>query len=272
MIAGGVVKAVAQRSGRPRRTGLRQARCCSRRRTHVASGGEGVEIGSGFAGTRLSGLAHNDPFVVGDGGRIRTTTNNSGGIQGGISNGEDITARIAFKPTGTISSEQQTVTRHEDTTLLLVAAMTRVLPRAVPMVESMMLLTLVDHRPRQQQPTSRRRSPSAPRPQPTGGRCMSINLAASNVDRDRRTVGQRSIEEGKRDSLFADGEKFPLEISPIGSPSSSTDWPHAEGGGRRRRDRGSRRGYRGDLGRKCGPPRNSPFRDARPTSGPPAQW
>ena len=55
---------------------------------------KGVEIGSGFAGTRLSGLAHNDPFVVGDDGRIRTTTNNSGGVQGGISNGEDITAGI----------------------------------------------------------------------------------------------------------------------------------------------------------------------------------
>ncbi len=113
---------------------------------------KGVEIGSGFAGTRLSGLAHNDPFVAGDDGRIRTTTNNSGGIQGGISNGEDITARIAFKPTGTISSEQQTVTRDgEDTTL---AARGRhdpcVLPRAVPMVESMMLLTVADHWLRQQ--------------------------------------------------------------------------------------------------------------------------
>ncbi|MEC7506244.1 MAG: chorismate synthase, partial [Actinomycetota bacterium] len=113
---------------------------------------KGVEIGSGFAGTRLSGLAHNDPFVAGNDGRIRTTTNNSGGIQGVISNGEDITARIAFKPTGTISSEQQTVTRDgEDTTL---AARGRhdpcVLPRAVPMVESMMLLTLADHWLRQQ--------------------------------------------------------------------------------------------------------------------------
>ncbi|MEO0492783.1 MAG: chorismate synthase [Actinomycetota bacterium] len=113
---------------------------------------KGVEIGSGFAGTRLSGLAHNDPFVAGDDGRIRTVTNNSGGIQGGISNGEDITARIAFKPTGTISSEQQTVTRDgEDTTL---AARGRhdpcVLPRAVPMVESMMLLVLADHWLRQQ--------------------------------------------------------------------------------------------------------------------------
>ena len=88
---------------------------------------KGVEIGSGFAGTRLSGLAHNDPFVAGDDGRIRTTTNNSGGIQGGISNGEDITARIAFKPTGTISSEQQTVTVTVRTRPLpLVAAMTRV--------------------------------------------------------------------------------------------------------------------------------------------------
>jgi len=113
---------------------------------------KGVEIGSGFAGTRLSGLTHNDPFVAGADGRIRTPTNHSGGIQGVISNGEDITARIAFKPTGTISSEQQTVTRDgEDTTL---AARGRhdpcVLPRAVPMVEAMMLLTLADHWLRQQ--------------------------------------------------------------------------------------------------------------------------
>ncbi|MEM9520294.1 MAG: chorismate synthase [Actinomycetota bacterium] len=108
---------------------------------------KGVEIGSGFAGTRLSGLAHNDPFEPGDDGMIRTVTNNSGGIQGGISNGEDIIVRVAFKPTGTISSEQQTVTRDGDATTL--AARGRhdpcVLPRAVPMVESMMLLTLADH-------------------------------------------------------------------------------------------------------------------------------
>ena len=113
---------------------------------------KGVEIGSGFGGTRLSGLAHNDPFTTDADGSVRTTTNNSGGIQGGISNGEDITLRVAFKPTGTISSEQSTVTRDgEETTL---AARGRhdpcVLPRAVPLVESMLLLTLADHWLRQQ--------------------------------------------------------------------------------------------------------------------------
>jgi chorismate synthase len=113
---------------------------------------KGVEIGSGFAGTRMSGLAHNDPFEPDTDGTIRTATNNSGGIQGGISNGEDIVVRVAFKPTGTIASEQQTVTRDGAATTL--AARGRhdpcVLPRAVPMVESMMLLTLADHWLRQQ--------------------------------------------------------------------------------------------------------------------------
>jgi chorismate synthase len=108
---------------------------------------KGVEIGSGFAGTRMTGLEHNDPFEPGPDGAIRTTTNNSGGIQGGISNGEDITVRVAFKPTGTISSEQKTVTRDGEATTL--AARGRhdpcVLPRAVPMVEAQMLLVLADH-------------------------------------------------------------------------------------------------------------------------------
>ena len=108
---------------------------------------KGVEIGSGFAGTRLTGLAHNDPFEPGPDGTIRTTTNNSGGIQGGISNGEDVTVRVAFKPTGTIASEQKTVTRDGEATTL--AARGRhdpcVLPRAVPMVEAQMLLVLADH-------------------------------------------------------------------------------------------------------------------------------
>lgn len=107
---------------------------------------KGVEIGSGFAGTRMTGLTHNDPFEPGDNGP-RTTTNFSGGIQGGISNGADITCRVAFKPTGTIASEQKTVTRDGDATTL--AAKGRhdpcVLPRAVPMVEAMVLLTLADH-------------------------------------------------------------------------------------------------------------------------------
>ncbi|MDG1878777.1 MAG: chorismate synthase [Acidimicrobiales bacterium] len=108
---------------------------------------KGIEIGSGFAGTRMSGLDHNDPFESRADGTITTTTNNSGGIQGGISNGENITVRVAFKPTGTISSEQKTVTRDGEATTL--AARGRhdpcVLPRAVPMVEAQMLLVLADH-------------------------------------------------------------------------------------------------------------------------------
>lgn len=107
---------------------------------------KGIEIGSGFAGTRMTGLAHNDPFVPGPDGP-RTATNHSGGIQGGISNGADIVCRVAFKPTGTIASEQTTVTRTGEATEL--AAKGRhdpcVLPRAVPMVEAMVLLTLADH-------------------------------------------------------------------------------------------------------------------------------
>ena len=111
---------------------------------------KGFEIGSGFAGTRLTGLAHNDPFEPGgsdDASSIRTVSNRSGGVQGGISNGEDISLRVAFKPTSTIASEQQTVTRSGEATVL--AAKGRhdpcVLPRAVPMVEAMALLVLADH-------------------------------------------------------------------------------------------------------------------------------
>ncbi|MDG2026518.1 MAG: chorismate synthase [Acidimicrobiales bacterium] len=112
---------------------------------------KGVEIGSGFAGTRMSGLTHNDAFEPGDSGPV-ASTNHSGGIQGGISNGADITCRVAFKPTGTIASEQKTVTRDGDATTL--AAKGRhdpcVLPRAVPMVEAMVLLSVADHWLRQQ--------------------------------------------------------------------------------------------------------------------------
>lgn len=108
---------------------------------------KGVEIGSGFAGTRMTGLAHNDPFVPGPDGRPRTATNRSGGIQGGISNGEDVVVRVAFKPTGTISSEQKTVDR--DNNPVVLAAKGRhdpcVLPRAVPIVEATALLVLADH-------------------------------------------------------------------------------------------------------------------------------
>ena len=108
---------------------------------------KGFEIGSGFAGTRLTGRAHNDPFAVAADGRITTTTNHSGGVQGGISNGAPITCRVAFKPTATISSEQKTVTTSGEPTTL--AATGRhdpcVLPRAVPLVEAMAILVLADH-------------------------------------------------------------------------------------------------------------------------------
>ena len=111
---------------------------------------KGFEVGSGFAGTRLKGSEHNDPFRM-EGGRVRTTTNLSGGVQGGISNGEPIFFRIAFKPTATIAKSQQTVTvGGEDADL---SARGRhdpcVLPRAVPMVEAMTALVLCDHALRQ---------------------------------------------------------------------------------------------------------------------------
>ena len=112
---------------------------------------KGFEIGSGFAGTYLTGKEHNDEFYM-DGDRIRTVTNRSGGIQGGISNGENIVIRVAFKPTATIRQEQNTVTKDGQAAVL--AARGRhdpcVLPRAVPMVESMVALVLCDHLLRQQ--------------------------------------------------------------------------------------------------------------------------
>ncbi len=108
---------------------------------------KGFEIGSGFAGTLMTGSEHNDEFYTDDQGQIRTRTNRSGGTQGGISNGENIVIRVAFKPTATIRKEQKTVTNEGEETLL--SAKGRhdpcVLPRAVPMVESMMALVLCDH-------------------------------------------------------------------------------------------------------------------------------
>jgi len=112
---------------------------------------KGFEIGSGFAATRMRGSQHNDPFEMRD-KRIRTTTNNSGGVQGGISNGEDIWFRVAFKPPATIALQQKTVTSSKKESAL--AARGRhdpcVLPRAVPIVEAMVALVLCDHALRQQ--------------------------------------------------------------------------------------------------------------------------
>lgn len=107
---------------------------------------KGFESGSGFSGARMRGSAHNDSFYQ-EQGRIRTRTNHSGGIQGGISNGEDILIRVAFKPVATHFLPQETVTREGEA--ITFSAKGRhdpcVLPRAVPMVEAMMLLVLADH-------------------------------------------------------------------------------------------------------------------------------
>jgi chorismate synthase len=107
---------------------------------------KGFEIGSGFAGTYLTGSQHNDPFYDG-GGKVRTRTNRSGGVQGGISNGEAITIRVAFKPTATILREQETVDENgHDTTIKGRGRHDPcVLPRAVPIVEAMLALVLADH-------------------------------------------------------------------------------------------------------------------------------
>ncbi|MBE9102870.1 chorismate synthase [Vacuolonema iberomarrocanum] len=108
---------------------------------------KGFELGSGFAGTLLTGSEHNDAFYTDEQGNIRTKTNRSGGTQGGISNGENILIRVAFKPTATIRKAQETVTSEGEAAIL--AAKGRhdpcVLPRAVPMVEAMMALVLCDH-------------------------------------------------------------------------------------------------------------------------------
>src|SRR5262245_1465433 len=112
---------------------------------------KGFEIGSGFAGTDLRGSQHNDAFYM-DGDRVRTRTNRSGGVQGGITNGETIYFRVAFKPTATIMREQDTVSlTREDTTITGRGRHDPcVLPRAVPMVEAMTTLVFADHALRHQ--------------------------------------------------------------------------------------------------------------------------
>lgn len=106
---------------------------------------KGFEIGSGFAGTRMTGSEHNDEFYLHQ-GKVRTRTNRSGGVQGGISNGEPIYFRVAFKPTATIGRAQLTV--DEDGREVELVAKGRhdpcVLPRAVPIVEGMTWLVLAD--------------------------------------------------------------------------------------------------------------------------------
>ena len=107
---------------------------------------KGFDIGSGFGGITMTGMEHNDAFRM-KGGKVRTVTNRSGGIQGGISNGEAIYFRVAFKPVATVMHEQDTVdSSYKNTTLKGRGRHDPcVLPRAVPMVEAMTALVLVDH-------------------------------------------------------------------------------------------------------------------------------
>ncbi|MDQ2731140.1 MAG: chorismate synthase, partial [Armatimonadota bacterium] len=110
----------------------------------------GFEVGSGFGSVLMKGSAHNDPFVMKE-GRVGTSSNRSGGIQGGISNGEPIVLRVAFKPTATIMREQSTVTNTGEPVQF--SAKGRhdpcVLPRAIATVEAMVALVLADHLMRQ---------------------------------------------------------------------------------------------------------------------------
>lgn len=107
---------------------------------------KGFEIGSGFSSIMMTGSEHNDPFTVSR-GKVKTKSNFSGGVQGGISNGENILIRTAFKPTATIMQTQETVTAKGKKTLLKAKGRHDpcVLPRAVPMVEAMTALVLADH-------------------------------------------------------------------------------------------------------------------------------
>jgi chorismate synthase len=111
---------------------------------------KGFEIGSGFGSILMTGLEHNDAFRM-KSGKVRTVTNRSGGIQGGISNGEAIYFRVAFKPVATVMHEQKTVDADFKNTTLKARGRHDpcVLPRAVPMVEAMAALVLVDHALRQ---------------------------------------------------------------------------------------------------------------------------
>lgn len=107
---------------------------------------KGFEYGAGFSGVTQRGSEQNDRFCSAD-GRITTATNHSGGIQGGISNGQDISFRVAFKPVATLLREQQTIdTYGKETTLTAKGRHDPcVLPRAVPIVEAMAAITILDY-------------------------------------------------------------------------------------------------------------------------------
>ncbi|HAV12596.1 MAG TPA: chorismate synthase [Opitutae bacterium] len=111
---------------------------------------KGFEVGSGFEGSLMRGSEHNDTFINKD-GSIGTSSNRSGGVQGGISNGEDLIFRVAFKPTATIIQNQNTVDKDGNETELMGRGRHDpcVVPRAVPIVESMAALVIIDHWMRQ---------------------------------------------------------------------------------------------------------------------------
>lgn len=108
---------------------------------------KGFEIGSGFEGVKMLGSEHNDVFYTDNAGKVRTRTNNSGGVQGGISNGEDIYFKAAFKPVATIIPAQKSINEaHEEVDVVGRGRHDPcVLPRAVPIVEAMTALVLADH-------------------------------------------------------------------------------------------------------------------------------
>ena len=107
---------------------------------------KGFEFGSGFEGTKLPGSAHNDEFYTDEAGRVRTRTNHSGGSQGGISNGQDVFFRVAFKPVATLLQRQNTINDQGESIELVGRGRhdACVLPRAVPIVEAMTQLVLAD--------------------------------------------------------------------------------------------------------------------------------
>lgn len=107
---------------------------------------KGIEFGEGFESTKMTGSEMNDSFIKDESGKISTRSNHSGGIQGGISNGQEIFFRLAFKPTSTIAKEQETVNSKGETIIINTTGRHDpcVLPRAVPIVESLTAITLLD--------------------------------------------------------------------------------------------------------------------------------
>ena len=108
---------------------------------------KGFEIGSGFDAVIKRGSEHNDEFFVDDSNKVHTKTNNSGGVQGGISNGEDLVLNVAFKPTSTILKKQNTINSNKENIVIENIKGRHdpcVVPRAVPIVEAMVAITLID--------------------------------------------------------------------------------------------------------------------------------